>query len=91
MAHSKSAKKRIVQSEKKRLQNRSMKSSLRTAIKKLSVTVASGNAEAAGALFHDVQRKIDKTAGKNVIRKGTADRMKSRLSAQLKKLTAAGK
>jgi len=91
LAHSKSAKKRIRQSEVKRLHNRSMKSALRTAMKKFAAAVAAGNTDLLAAAYKEVQKSIDKTASKGIIRKGTADRMKSRLSSKIAAKPAAKK
>ena len=79
MAHSKQARKRIRQNAARRLRNRSVKSSLRTAVKKFKATVQSGDAEAVAAAYKSVQKRADKTARKGIIAKGTAARMKSRL------------
>ena len=84
MAHSKSAKKRIRQSEDRRLRNRSEKSALRTTLKKFNAAVKSGDPETAASSFKTAQKKLDKTASKGILRKGTANRVKSRLSARLK-------
>ena len=51
MANIKSAKKRIKVTEKKTLQNKMVKSALKTAIKKFEAAVAANNAEEAKALF----------------------------------------
>lgn len=83
MPHSKQAKKRVKTSEEKRVHNRSIKSTLRTSIKKFQTAVESGDAAVAGAVYQDVQKKLDKSAAKKVIRKGTASRVKSRLAARL--------
>ena len=88
MAHSKSARKRIRQNLARRLLNHSQKSALRTLIKKFDAAATSGNAESAATLILAVQRKIDKAASKNILHRGTADRIKSRLAARLKALKA---
>jgi len=84
VASTKSAKKRVRQNKEKRLRNRSAKSALRTSIKKFGVTAETGDGEAVAAAFRTVQEKVDKTAAKGIIRKGTAARIKSRLSARVK-------
>jgi len=91
LPHSKSAKKSVLQSEAKRLQNRTVKSALRTIIKKFAAALESGDAAAAAAVYLEAQKCIDKTAAKKVIHKGKASRMKSRLSAQLNAVKAAKK
>lgn len=91
MPHSKSAKKRVLQSEAKRLRNRSVKSALRTIIKGFTTAVEAGDAAAAASAYQAAQKFIDKTAAKRIIHKGTADRMKSRMSARLNAVKAAKK
>ena len=89
MAHSKSAKKNIRQNEEVRLHNRSMKSALRTEIKKLAVALKSGDMEKAKEAFKGVQKRIDKTASKRIIPKGRASRVKARLSVRVRALKPA--
>jgi small subunit ribosomal protein S20 len=84
LPHSKSAKKRVRQSEDCRVRNRSVKSALRTTIMKFEAAVEGGDAAAAQAAFRAVQKKIDKSASKGVLPKGRAARVKSRLSVKLK-------
>ena len=83
MAHGKSAKKRIRQNAARRLHNRQAKSALRTTVKKLTVAVGAGDAAAATAAYHGVQKKLDQAVAKGIMRKGSADRAKSRLAARL--------
>ena len=91
MPHSKSAKKRVHQSEAKRLANRSVKSALRSIIKKFSTAVEAKDATAAAASYQAAQKFIDKTAAKQIIHKGKASRMKARMSASLNAVKAAKK
>jgi len=73
------------------MRNRSAKATLRTAIKKFAATAKAGDAAAASAAFLVVQKKVDKVAVKNILRKGTADRIKARLAARLRAIRAAKK
>jgi small subunit ribosomal protein S20 len=86
MANTKSAEKRIRQSEQNRLRNRAQRSRLRTAIKKLRTAVAGGDAEAAKQILPETLSIIDKTAQKGVIHGNAADRYKSRLAHQVASL-----
>jgi len=86
LAHSRSAKKRIRQNAKQRLRNRSAKSALRTAIKKFRAAVKKGDAQSAAQAYRAAQKKVDTTARKGIIHKGTAARVKSRLAAKLNSL-----
>jgi len=83
VAHSKSAEKRVRQNEKARLRNRRAKAALRTTIKKYKKVLGSGDAAAAGVAFREVQKKLDKTVQKGILRKKTASRLKSRLSRKV--------
>lgn len=89
MANHKSAIKRIRQTEKRNQINRHNRSALRTQVKKLIKAVEAGEVEAAQTLFSPTVSLIDKTVRKGALNKGTADRMKSRLSARVKKTKTA--
>ena len=91
MAHSKSARKRIRQNAHTRLRNRAAKSALRTTVKKFLSALTAGDKDAATTALVAVQERADKTAAKGIIRKKSADRIKSHLSARLKKLAAVRK
>ena len=83
MANIKSAKKRIKVTEKKTLQNRMVKSALKTSIKKFETAVAAKNSEEAKASFVKAARYLDMAAQKGVVHKNMAARKKSRLAAKL--------
>ena len=83
MANIKSAKKRIKVTEKKTLENKMVKSALKTAIKKFEAAVAANNADEAKALFVNATKSIDMAAQKGVVHKNMAARKKSRLAAKL--------
>jgi len=80
MANSKSAVKRIRQNEVRRQRNRSYRTRMRTAVKKLRAAVTEGDAAKARELLDPTLVLIDKTAGKGIIHGNTAARYKSRLS-----------
>ena len=81
MANIKSQKKRNRQNEKRRMRNKSVKSDLNTAIKKVEAAAAAG--EPTEELFQDAQKKIDTAAAKGVIHPNAAARKKSRLAASI--------
>ena len=83
MANIKSAKKRILVNNKKNLRNRSIKSALKTVIKKYDAAVASGDIELAASMLPQVSSAIDKAAAKGVIHKNAANRKKSQLASKL--------
>jgi small subunit ribosomal protein S20 len=82
VANIKSQIKRNRQNEKARLRNKSVKSSLKTAIRKFNQAVASGDAETAETLLRDASRKLDKAASKGVIHKNQAANRKSAIAAR---------
>lgn len=88
MANIKSAIKRARQSEKRRQHNASARSYYRTFVKNVVKAIASGNYEEAQAAFSAAQPVLDKAAGKGIIHKNKAARLKSRLNARVKALKA---
>ena len=88
MANIKSQIKRNRQNEKARLRNKSVKSSLKTVIRKLHEASDAGNTEVATALLRDASRKLDKAVSKGVIHKNQAANRKSAIAKQLSSLSA---
>lgn len=86
MANTNQAKKRVRQAEKNRRHNASMRSMLRTYIKKVTAAIAAGNEEKAFASMREATPIIDRMASKGIIHKNKAARHKSRLTAHIKKL-----
>lgn len=89
MAHTLSAKKRIRQSEKRRLRNKSYKSKIKTLTKKFIAAVNSGDLSVAEESFKTVSREILKISTKGVIHKNQAARRVSRLAKKLNSLKSA--
>ena len=88
MANIKSQIKRNRQNEKARLRNKSVKSSLKTVIRKLNEAHADGNAETAAALLRDASRQLDKAVSKGVIHKNQAANRKSAIAKRVASLSA---
>lgn len=88
MANIKSAVKRARQNIKLRQRNASARSMYRTFIKNVLKAVEAGDHEAARAAYVKAQPAIDKAAGKGLIHKNKAARIKSRLSARVKAMAA---
>ncbi|GIU08936.1 MULTISPECIES: 30S ribosomal protein S20 [unclassified Shewanella] len=88
MANSKSAKKRALQSEKRRQHNASRSSMLRTYVKKVIAAINAGDHATATAAFAVAQPIVDRMATKGLIHKNKAARYKSRLNAKIKALAA---
>lgn len=83
MPNIKSAKKRVLVTEKKTARNKAVKSEIKTEIKKFLATVESGDKEAAKALFPYTCSIIDGAVTKGVIKKNTAANKKSGLAKKL--------
>ena len=88
MANSPQAKKRARQNEKARKHNASLRSMVRTYIKKVVAAIEAGDAAAAQEAFTAAAPVIDRIADKGIIHKNKAARHKSRLNAQIKALAA---
>ena len=86
MAHSKSAKKRILVAERNRLRNQAVKSRIKTLIKGLTTAVDAQEAEAATAALSVVYKELDKAVTKGIMKKNTVSRKKSRLAARVNAL-----
>ena len=86
MANTAQARKRARQAVQRRSENMSLRSEIRTAIKKVRKAIGTGDKTAAQAVFKDSQSVIDSIADKRIIHKNTAARYKSRLSAAIKAL-----
>jgi small subunit ribosomal protein S20 len=86
MPNHKSAEKRVRQNEKRRLVNRSSRSSLRTQIKKLRTALSSGDKQQSQELLTPTIALIDKSVNKGVLHQNTAARYKSRLTVHVNKL-----
>ena len=86
MANSAQARKRARQAEVSRQHNASLKSALRTAVKKVRKAIAAGDKAAASAQFQASQAVIDRIADKKIVHKNTASRTKSRLAHAVRSL-----
>ena len=80
MANHKSAVKRIRQTEKRTIVNRSNRSRLRTQVKKLRAALLQNDKEQSLELLNPTISVIDKAVNKGIIHKNTAARYKSRLT-----------
>ena len=80
MANIKSAKKRILVTETKAARNKSIKSAVKTATKKVEAAVAAKDKEAAKAALTNAISTIESAASKGVYHKNTAARKVSRLT-----------
>ena len=83
MANIKSQIKRNKQNERRRLRNKSVKSSLKTAVRKFDAALEQGDLDTATVLLRDAGRKLDKAASKGVIHKNQAANRKSSIARRL--------
>jgi small subunit ribosomal protein S20 len=88
MANTVSSLKRVRQTERKTAVNRLRKSRLRTQIRKLRRLVAANDSNAAQAELSETHSLIDRAAKWGIIKKNAAARYKSRLTANVSKLSA---
>lgn len=89
MPNIKSAEKRMRQNEKRRLQNQSQKSALRTSLKAVEAACAQNDVERAKEALLTATKKLDKAVTKGLIHKNAAARKKSRLAKKINALAAA--
>jgi small subunit ribosomal protein S20 len=80
VANIKSQIKRIKTNEKARLRNKSVKSALKTAIRKYREAADAGDTAAATTLMRDASRALDKAASKGVIHANQAANRKSAMA-----------
>lgn len=86
MANIKSAKKRIVVAQVRTERNKAIKSSVKTAIKKVNAAVEAGDKAAASAALVAATSEINSAASKGVYHKNNASRKVSRLAAAVNKM-----
>ncbi len=88
MANTPQSKKRARQNIKRRNHNGSLRSMVRTYIKKVVAAIDAKDVEAAKTAYAEAVPVIDRIADKGIIHKNKAARHKSRLNAQIKALAA---
>ena len=86
MPNIKSAKKRVLVSQTKAMQNKAAKSALKTEIKKFEAAVAEGNRSEADIAYKVAVKAVDKAAAKGLLHKNNAANKKSSLTLKLNKL-----
>ncbi len=86
MANIKSAKKRILVDRRNAERNKAIKSSVKTAIKKVDAAIAAKDKTTADSALVAAISEIDKAASKGVYHKKTASRKISRLTLAVNKI-----
>jgi len=84
LANSAQAKKRARQAEKRRINNTSQRSAMRTAVKKVINAIEAGDKAVAESAFKSAVPMIDSSAGKGLVHKNAAARQKSRLNTRIR-------
>ncbi len=83
MPNIKSAKKRVLVTEKKSAENKAMRSEMRNAVKKFNNYIDTLQLEEAEKMLPDLMSVIDEAVANGIIHKNNANNKKSRLSARL--------
>jgi len=87
VANTAQAKKRARQNEKRRQHNASLRSMVRTYLKKVDAAIATGVQADAQQAYTSAVPVLDRMADKGILHKNKAARHKSRLNAQVKALS----
>ena len=86
MANIKSAKKRILVNDKKAERNKAIRSSVKTAVKKVYAAIEAGDKDAAKDALLKATSSIDKAQKKGVYHKNTVSRKVSRMNVAVNKM-----
>jgi small subunit ribosomal protein S20 len=78
-----SSKKRIKSNLRRERRNVSVKSIIKTAIKKVEQAIAEGDLETARARFSEAVSALDSAAAKGIMKKNAASRKKSQLARKI--------
>ena len=88
MANIKSQIKRIGTNEKARLRNKSVRSSLKTSVRRFRAAAESGNLETAQVALKTASRELDKAVSKGVIHANQAANKKSAMALRINGIAA---
>ena len=83
MPNIKSAKKRVIVTKTKTLQNKIFRTQLKTDIKKFEAAVAAGDKAQATVAYAAAVKKVDQAAARGIIHKNAAAHKKSRFTKKL--------
>jgi small subunit ribosomal protein S20 len=86
MANTKSAKKAARQSVRRTIVNKSRRSRLRTAVRKVEEAISSGDRAKAAAAMADAEPALIRAAQKGIVHRNAAQRKVSRLAHRIAKL-----
>lgn len=88
MANIKSQIKRVKTNEKRRQRNKSVRSAVRTAVRKFREAAEAGDTDKAVVLQRDAAKALDKAASKGVIHANQAANRKSAMAKRVNTLSA---
>ena len=88
MANSRQATKRARQGERRRQHNATVRSRMRTFLKRTVKAIEAGDKSAAESALKEAVPLMDSSAGKNIIHANKAARHKSRLSARIRAMSS---
>ena len=86
MPNIKSAKKRVIVTKTKTLQNKIFRTQLKTDIKKFEAAVAAGDKAQATVAYAVAVKKVDQAAARGIIHKNAAAHKKSRFTKMLNQM-----
>jgi small subunit ribosomal protein S20 len=86
MPNIKSAKKRVLVNKSKQLENKAVRSALKTQLKKFDAVVAEGNRSEADSAYKTAVKTVDKAAARGLLHKNNAAHKKSSMTLKLNKL-----
>jgi small subunit ribosomal protein S20 len=86
LANIKSQKKRVLTNAKAQARNKSVRSSVKTAVKKVQEAIAAGDKATALAGLQAANRELDRAATKGVIHKNQAANRKSGIASAVAKM-----
>ncbi|MCI9022475.1 MAG: 30S ribosomal protein S20 [Eubacterium sp.] len=86
LANIKSAKKRILVAEKRAARNKSIRSRVKTAVKKVNAAIEAKDKDAAAAALKNATSELSRAVSKGVYHKNTSSRKISRLSHAVNKM-----
>jgi small subunit ribosomal protein S20 len=88
MGNNPSAQKRVKQSEKRRIRNKSSRSAINTTVKKAFSLLEEKNTDEAKATFKIAITKLDSAANKGILNRNTVSRKISRLTKKFNQTSA---
>ena len=86
MANTKSAEKAARQADKHRVRNVTLRSKVRSAVRKVNEAITAGKKHEAQKSYRDAVSIVDSLVNKNIVHRNKASRHKSRLAAKINAL-----